>query len=84
MNALRCNPGEKLWDCKKNDRPQDPFARPAVDVEIDSTLLPKADARGGQSAERRGNRQIEQQLQQVEKELRHRHPALLTECLALE
>jgi len=39
---------------------------------------------GGQSAERRGNRQIEQQLQQVEKELRHRHPALLTECLAPE
>jgi hypothetical protein len=31
-------------------------------VEIDSTLLPKADARDGQSAERRGNRQIEQQL----------------------
>jgi hypothetical protein len=52
-------------------------------MEIDSTLLPKTDARGGQSAERRGNRQIEQQLQQVEKELRHRHPALLTECLAL-
>jgi hypothetical protein len=60
--GLRCNPREKLWNGKKNNRPQNPFARPAVDVEVDSTLLTKADARGGQGAERRGNRQIEQQL----------------------
>jgi hypothetical protein len=75
---------EAVEDCQKNDRPQNPLARPAVDVEVDPSLMPQAHARGGQRAERRGHRQIEQQLQQVEKELRHGHPALLTECLALE
>jgi hypothetical protein len=46
-------------------------------VKVDPSFVPQAHSRGGQRAERRRHREIEQQLQQVEKELWRLHRSKL-------
>ena len=57
----------------------------AVYVEVDPAFMPQAHSRGSQRAERRRHREIEQQLEKVEKELwrLHRSPPLLLNALRL-
>ena len=66
--------------CQENDGPQNPLAGTAVHVEVDPAFMPQANSRGGQRAERRRHREIEQQLEKVEEELWGLHrsiPSLL-------
>jgi hypothetical protein len=42
-------------------------------VEVDPAFMPETDTRGSQRAERRRHREIKQQLEKVEKELRNLH-----------
>ena len=59
--------------------------RAAVHVEVDPAFMPQAHSRGGQRAERRRHREIEQHLEKVEKELwrLHRSPPSLLNALRL-
>src|SRR5208337_2222368 len=62
---------------QKDNGPQNPRARVAIHMEVDPSFMPQAHSRGGQRAERRWHREIEQQLQQVEKELWRLHRSVL-------